>query len=470
MANIQSGATPDLLTIDPTSKAARATLYDAAGNPIALANGADARTSRGLLVAYANDGNARLGRADRFGSQAVALVTPLMSEPFEGATLSANRLLATATTMAAAQTALGFTINSGNITTINTGYLLSTRKHFPRVMRAPLQFKARARLSYQANSVMELGFGGGNTATASPTVGAYFQVTAAGVVQPVLTYNTVDVTGPAISGIDRNNFYTFDVLLDDDGATFVVQDTATSLILYEQSLLLPLTQGRLSNVTHLPAFFAVRNTGVAPATAPFLIATDWFVGVLDTVLNSPWPHRSAQMGLGSNYNPTTFAQAAQGANSAAPANGTLGNGAASYTTLGGRFSFVAVGGLATDYCLFGFTVPSPYQFVCTGVDVETYNTGAAVATTPTLLDWSIGVNGASANLGTGAHIRDFIGAQSFPVAAAIGAKADRVSAKYDAPLVCEAGLNLAIILRMPIATATASQVLQGCVKVHGYFE
>lgn len=34
MAKIQSGATADELTVDPTSKAARVTLYDAAGNPI----------------------------------------------------------------------------------------------------------------------------------------------------------------------------------------------------------------------------------------------------------------------------------------------------------------------------------------------------------------------------------------------------------------------------------------------------
>jgi hypothetical protein len=34
MAQIQSGATSDLLTVDPTSKAARATLYDSAGNEL----------------------------------------------------------------------------------------------------------------------------------------------------------------------------------------------------------------------------------------------------------------------------------------------------------------------------------------------------------------------------------------------------------------------------------------------------
>lgn len=475
MAQIQGGVGNTLLGVGAGNNAARAELYGSA-SPIGLASAADARTREGLLMAVTNDGNGRIARGDRFGSQAVALVTPLMWEPFEAAVISANRLVATATTMAAAQTALGLQINSGLITTINTGYMLATRKQFPRIMRGPLQFKTRLRLAHVNNAVMEWGFGGGNTATASPNVGAYFQITSGGVMQGVLTINGVDRTiamntAPWGSfSLDVTKYYTFDVLMDDDDVTFIVQDTSTGLIVSEQKLALALTEGRLSNVTHLPAFVALRNTGSAPATAPQIILTDLFVGMLDSVLNSPWQQRAAQMGLGANYSPTAFTQASNGANSTAPTNATLSNTAAGYTTLGGRFGFVAVGGLATDYNLFGFTVPAPYQFVCTGVDIETYNTGAAVATTPTLLDWSIGVNGASANLNTGAFIRDFLGVQSFPVAAAIGAKAERISTKFDAPLVCEAGLSLAIILRMPIATATASQVIQGGVKVHGFFE
>src|SRR5689334_18447225 len=36
MAVIKSGASTDQLTVDPTSKAARVTLYDAAGNPVSV--------------------------------------------------------------------------------------------------------------------------------------------------------------------------------------------------------------------------------------------------------------------------------------------------------------------------------------------------------------------------------------------------------------------------------------------------
>lgn len=464
------GASGVKADVETASRALRTRLYGASAAMTGL-HGADARSMEGVMQAASNDGNARILRADRFGGMALAQQTPLFHEPFEGATLSANRLVATATTMAAVQAATGLTINSGAITTINTGYLLVSRKLHPRIMRGPLQFKTRLRAAWYANSVMEFGFGLGNTAAASPNVGAYFQITAGGTFQGVVTYNGIDTT-VALTGFtnDLNRFYTYDILMDDDGVTFIVQDSASGLILSEAVIPLALTQGRLSNVTHLPNFWAVRNTGVAPATAPQMVLTDGYVGLLDTNLNTPWPQRAVQLGMGSNYSPTAFTQTGNGANNTAPTAATLSNTAAGYTTLGGRFGFAAVAGAATDYALFAFAVPSPYQFVCTGVDIEACNIGAAVATTPHLLDWSIGVNGASANLSTGAFIRDFIGLQSFPVAAAIGAKAERISTPPGFVRVCEAGLTLAIILRMPVATATASQVIQGGVAVHGFFE
>ncbi len=451
-----------------TTRALRSRLFGPSG-ALDSASGGDVRTASGLMIGGSNDGNGRVARMDRTGGIATTVVSPLMWEPFEGTTISANRLVATATTMAAAQTALGLTINSAAITTINTGIFYATRKLFPRIMRAPLQCRIRARLAMQANAIAEFGFGSGNTAAASPNVGAYFQVTAAGVLQPVVTFNGVDTTGTSIT-YSTSNYYTFDVIMDDDFCTFVVQDTSTGLFVSEQTIKLPLTQARISNVTHLPAFFGLRTTGTAPASAPSMIVTDLFVGVLDSNINTPWAQRMAAMGNHSGYNPSTFATNTNNANSTAPTNATLSNTAAGYATIDGRFGFAAVAGAVTDYALFAITVPSPYQFVMTGIDIETYNTGAAVATTPTLLDWSVGVNGASVNLSTGGHIRKFVGAQQFAVAAAIGAKAERISQPNFGPIVCEAGLSFVVILRMPVGTATASQVIQGGVTVHGYFE
>ena len=168
---------------------------------------------------------------------------------------------------------------------------------------------------------------------------------------------------------------------------------------------------------------------------------------------------------------TAFTQAAQFANSAAPASASLSNTAAGYTTLGGLWQFAAVAGAATDYNLFNFTVPAPYQFHITDIEIDAWNTGAAVATTPSLLVWGVGVNATTANLSSGGYIRTMLGAQSFAVGAAVGARADRaISRSFTTPIVCEAGRLLSLILRMPVGTATASQVIAGSALIHGYYE
>jgi len=40
----------------------------------------------------------------------------------------------------------------------------------------------------------------------------------------------------------------------------------------------------------------------------------------------------------------------------------------------------------------------------------------------------------------------------------------------DAPLYVAAGTYLHIILRMPVGTATASQIIRGLVMINGYYE
>lgn len=474
MAIIESGVTSDLLTVDPTSKAARTTLYTSDGVELGLVGGFTSNTvTRGIISAGLNDGAVRLNRTDRLGSTAIATVNPLLIESFEGNSLATNRWASTATTMAAAQTTLGLTLNSGSITTVTTGYLYTSLKRFVRPMRAPIHFKTRARLNHVTNSVIEFGFGLPATFNGATPVGAYWQVTSAGVVQPVLTFNGIDITGTAASlpGGWQSNYYTWDVILDDDEAIFIIQDTSTNSIVYEKSIKLPLTQGRLWDITHLPVYYRLYNTGVAPATAPQVIVTDAFVGLLDTVTNKSWNLTAAQMGMGSQYNPLAFTQIENNTNSTAPTNATLSNTTAGYAALGGLFSFAAVAGAATDYCLFGFQIQAPYQFVCTGIDIDTYNTVVAVATTPTVFNWSVSVNGSTVSLADGACRRRSLGSQSLLVGAGVGQMANTISRRFDeSPIVCEAGRFFDIVLRMPIGTATATEVFQGQITVHGFFE
>jgi hypothetical protein len=473
MAEIKSGLDATLLTVDPISKAARSSLYDPSGQSAVMAAQDQPITLAGVMQLGANDRSAVPLRVDRLGSQAVALHTPLLFESFEGTVPHATRWNVIATTMAATMTTVGgLVLNSGASAAINVGYLLQSTQRFTKTQRMPLQVKMRARLNRATNSVMELGFGDAATFNGAHTTGAYWQVQSGGAVKPVLTFNGVDSTGGVdISGLlNLVDYYTFDVWMDDDEATFTVQNTATGLILNRQTIPLPAPQQRLLSATALPVIARLYNTGTAPASAPQMIVTDVMVLALDGSLNRPWSATCAAQGRASIENPFTGAQLANNTNNTTPVNATLSNATAGYTTLGGLFSFIPLAGAVTDYALFGFQVPVGANFRMTDIAIETWNTGAAVATTPTLLVWSLATNLTAVSLATANHQRRALGAQSLPIGAVPGAKAERIAQTFDTPVACHGGRFIDIILRMPVGTATASQVVQGMVNVGGYFE
>lgn len=170
------------------------------------------------------------------------------------------------------------------------------------------------------------------------------------------------------------------------------------------------------------------------------------------------------------------AQTANHANSASPESASLSNTAAGYTTLGGRWQFAAVGGAATDFALFGYQVPATHRFWCSGIDIHTVNTGAAVATTATILDWSLGINATAVSLATTDSGSTYgprripLGVQAFLSGAAIGATAEPIRHLFPEPLAVEASRFVHVILQMPVATATGSQVIRGDVTFKGWFE
>ena len=52
----------------------------------------------------------------------------------------------------------------------------------------------------------------------------------------------------------------------------------------------------------------------------------------------------------------------------------------------------------------------------------------------------------------------------------VGAKAERISKAFRTPLHCPFNRFVHVILRMPVGTATASQVIAGMVNIEGYFD
>lgn len=475
MALISSGVSAtDLLTVDSASKAARTTLYDNTGNVIVYSDNAQPTTALSGVISMAiNDSQVVGTRADRIGGVASSSNTPLFVDSFEGTTINTSRWSIIQSTMISSQSsATGATLNSGNITTASTGSLIFSARRFLKMQRNPLQARFRLRSVRVNNSVQEWGFGDVFTSNSLNTVGAYWQVTASGVTQPVITFNGVDTTGADISSlIDVTRFYTFDVILDDDEVVFFCQDTASGRVLSRQVLRLPLTGVRTFSTSQLAIFARVYNTSTAPASAPTLILSDSLVTSLESVQNKAWSDTLAQMDRSGVANPLTGAQLSQYTNNAEPANATLSNTTAGYSTLGGKFQFAAVAGSTTDYALFGFQVPAPLNFTITSVDIESWNTGAVVATTPTLLTWAIGVSSPFVTLTGGAPLSKVgLGAQDFPVGAAIGSRAQRVSKTFRVGLHTANARFVHIILRIPIGTATASQVIAGMVNIEGFFD
>lgn len=452
----------------------RIMLYDTAGNPMVFQDRTAIGASPfGVPVMGKNDATARVIRVDKYGSVRTAVETLMLHDDVEGATLNTQLWTSTATTMTSSQSATGITLNASAITTINTGIMLVSQKQIPKMPSAPLKFRTRLRYTLVSNQGAEFGFGSPSAVTTVQIAnGAFWQITTGGAINPVVAFNGTNVaTGTNVAGsLSTSNYYFFDIVVDDDKAIFIVQDASTGAVISEQTLQIPITQQRVWAVTHLPVFYRIYNGGSAPASAGQLIITDTYCALMDVATNKPWSHQLAGNCQGQEVSPTAFTQTHQFANSAAPASATLSNTAAGYTTLGGLWQFAAVAGAATDYCLFGFTVPAPYSFCCTGIRIGAWNTGAAVATTPTLLVWGIGGNGASANLSTGGHLRLPIGSQSFAVGAAVGANVPDIAEAFTEPVRTESGKNFAVILRMPVGSATASQVVAGSVLVKGYFE
>lgn len=471
MATLKDPNTGIEQKIETASQAARVKLFNAQGDSLTkISSSAITATDEILITGGVNDGNIRQFRTDRTGGQAIALNTVLLTEAFEGAVIASSRWASIAITMTATQApATGLTFNAGNITTINTGYLLKSLRSFAKPQRALLHTKKRARIAHVANSVAEIGFGDATTFNGANSNGAYWQVTSGGVVQAVLTYNSLDITSAPVTGLSPSNYYTWDVILDDDSAYFSIQDSSTGQTIAERTIFLPVTQPKLWTATRLFEIARLYNTGSAPASAPSMVVSAIDTVMMDVSATMPWKEQMAASGYGGQIQPVTFAQAAQWANSAAPASATLSNTAAGYTTKGGLFQFAAVAGAATDYVLFAYQAPTPYSFVCTGIEIELWNTGAPVAVTPTLFVWGIGIDQSAASLATAGIIREGIGSQSLPIGAAIGANAPPIIRNFDVPLVTNPGRFMTVILRMPVGTATVSEIFQGMVNLRGYY-
>jgi hypothetical protein len=401
--------------------------------------------------------------------------TVMFAEQVDGTALNFNRWTTAATGAQTVDVSSGFIrLNATALTTVSTQTTLNSIKNFPMYGTMPLKvtFNAKVNITPIANATIEMGLGTSSGLTA-PTDGVFFRWSPGGSFLAVLNNNGTETTAVIAVNPTINDTTLFDIIVVEDLCQFLVDDEIVAEIDVPAALAFPTNAGRL------PLFARTLNGGTIPATAPVLSIGQVVVDQQVMNQNKLWKEILVGQGQGAYQGPASasLVQTANHANSASPSSATLLNTAAGYATLGGRWQFAAPAGAATDFALFAFQVPAGFQLYITAVSISSINTGAAVATTATILDWSVAVNSSGVSLATAdgppttwAPRRVPLGIQGWIVAAAIGVPSEDIVRDFDPPLVCDSSRFVHIIVQIPVGTATASQVMRGTVTVTGYFE
>ncbi len=405
---------------------------------------------------------------------------PTWQLTFEGTNIAQGHISQQVTTMAIAQTGGVITLNSGNsvATAVNARILSYRSFNLFGTYPTPIDIWARLTNEQIANKTAELGIFQA-TGVAAPTDGIFFRWTTAGELRGICCYNSVEVQTPALAFPTTSDMHKYTLVINLEAVEFwidgVLQATITT----------PLTQPSPCSANAQPFCARIFNAGSAPSAAPTLAIGAVTISYADQSMDMPWPHMAALMGLGGyqTYPGQASGQTESYANNAAPASASLSNTAAGYATLGGQFQFAAVASAETDFALFAFLVPAGSaanpgrSLVITGIDIDSWNSVAAVATSATVLQWALGVGSSALSLATAdaattrAPRRYVLGQQSFPVGAAVGQGADRpIHLTFETPLVAEPGTYVHVILKVPLGTATGTEIFRGTVGIRSYWQ
>lgn len=381
------------------------------------------------------------------------------------------------------------TMNAGASIAANGYANLISQKFIPLYGSIPclLEMTATVINVPEANATVELGIGTVSHGTA-PTDGAYFRWSPSGGFYAVINNGGVETpstnlasqtfTDPDGTTITLppttivTHLYAFEVV--EDKVVFYIDDIEVATVNVPSGQSYPFNAGRQQ------VFARVYIGGSSPSLAPKVSIGQVTTKYEDLQQYRPWGELLASLGRGAYQSPVTpFGQTANHVNSASPVTPSPipSNTLAGYPTLGGRWQIAAPAGAATDLILFGFQVPAGFQFFMNSISISTINTGAiGSVVTPTILDWSLGLNGSALSLatvdgaGTWAPRRIPLGMQVFGLSAAVGALATDITRRFETPLVVDASRFLHVILQVPSGVATASQVLRGDVLINGFFE
>lgn len=340
------------------------------------------------------------------------------------------------------------------------------------------------------------GFGLPTAAVTPGTDGAWFKLTNSGLVGVTVYSGVETATSPLIllSDYAQGEIYKHIIIVTSTETQFWRNNGIEDILL--ATLPSPAGSAAAFQNLSLPVFMMKYNTGNVSNSNTMRVSRVT-VTCMDIDLTKPYGHQMAGMGraayVGQPGGTMGTAQAVgtitSGSTPLLPTAGAGSNTTANVTGLGGWGAITAAAAANTDFIATSFTNPASTinlpgrNLYITGVSINVMNGGAAVATTPTTLLWSIGFGQTAVSLATTETAsfatatthsprRVQLGFMSAAIATAIGGiYSPELIRRFDgAPIVVRPGESIATIVKIVVGTATASQTIVFNVTFDGYYE
>lgn len=489
MANIQSGASTDLLSIDTTSKAAHTTIYDVSGSIITVARNYIAPTSQNYMpIAGIDQGIiVRPIRVGSFGTQRTTSEILLFNDCFEGNAINGNQVnpqyISGSTTMTTTQALSGvLAVNDNQTTAANSYYTLTTVKQHPKYARQPLFTRMRcAMLSVTTiHTFTEFGFGAPINNVAIVSNGAFFRLKTDGTLAGIFSFNGTEKEAVFTVVPVAGRYYYYDIILDDDSVRFIVADANEAPII-DQAIQLNLTVPNTFAVSHTPTFFRVYTDGTGGGTAQTLYVSAHMVQLLDGINNIPWADQKAGLGRHSLNHPVSgvlnnsWRSTSQLSPGVAPASFTPSATAGGNAFLGGEALCAATATSENLLSVFSYGIPTPYSLFITDVNVNVpINTGAVVGTTDTILEFALVLNCSSSNIQSGGGQRILIPNALYKTTLGTAINGlftgSMVPWAPRTPLMCMPGTYVHLAYKVIVGTATGSEIYRLGATIGGYYQ
>lgn len=408
----------------------------------------------------------------------VGVDTPLFQDCAQSVYINSSIYKAAVTTMTVSNLDGTYILNNNNSTASGAYASLQTWRTFPLYKAFSLYGEAIMYITGVTQTNQDFEFGFFNfTGVVDPTDGAFFRLSGSNL-YAVVAYNSTEIMEPIDIVVTPNNAFNCIVEMSSDRIKYWINYELVATI--EK----PANRVNLTSKAQLPLSIRTRISGVV-AVANQLRVGLVSVSIADMNTTKDWGQ--IMSGMGKNLiqypnvegsQPVAFPappQTSNNVNSTVPATRGLSNTSASYTTLGGKFLFAAVDGLETDYALFAIVVPTGNNAFIRSIDIGVTVLGAAIATTATVMEWSLGVGASAVSLATNetatakAPRKITLGNTAFKVGEAIGTYYS-VSKYFSSGIFVGSNEFIHVILRIPVGTATGSQTFRGHVSIDGYWE